>query len=125
MARNYGVRVRAFNISREQVAYARERAAREGLAGQVEYVLDDYRNISGQYDAFVSVGMLEHVGVDNYTQLGALVARALQGRGRGLIHTIGRNQPAPLQPWIEKRIFPGAYPPALSQMMGIFEPVNL
>jgi len=125
MARNYGVRVRAFNISREQVAYARERAAREGLAGQVEYVLDDYRNISGQYDAFVSVGMLEHVGVDNYTQLGAVVARALQGRGRGLIHTIGRNQPAPLQPWIEKRIFPGAYPPALSQMMAIFEPSNL
>ncbi len=125
MARNYGVRVRAFNISREQVAYARERAAREGLAGQVEYVLDDYRNISGQYDAFVSVGMLEHVGVDNYTQLGEVVARALQGRGRGLIHTIGRNQPAPLQPWIEKRIFPGAYPPALSQMMAIFEPSNL
>ncbi len=125
MARNYGVRVRAFNISREQVAFARERAAREGLAGQVEYVLDDYRNISGHYDAFVSVGMLEHVGVANYAALGDVARRALNGRGRGLIHTIGRNHPAPLQPWIEKRIFPGAYPPSLSQMMGIFEPWNL
>ena len=67
MARHYGVRVRAFNISHEQVAYARERAAREGLAGRVEYVEDDYRNIGGHYDAFVSVGMLEHVGVENYT----------------------------------------------------------
>jgi cyclopropane-fatty-acyl-phospholipid synthase len=125
MARNYGVRVRAFNISREQVAYARARAQREGLSGQVEYVLEDYRNISGHYDAFVSVGMLEHVGVANYAQLGEVARRALNGRGRGLIHTIGRNHPAPLQPWIEKRIFPGAYPPSLSQMMGIFEPWNL
>jgi cyclopropane-fatty-acyl-phospholipid synthase len=125
MAGKYGVKVRAFNISREQVSFARERAAREGLAGQVEYVLDDYRNISGRYDAFVSVGMLEHVGVDNYRQLGDVARRALQGRGRGLIHSIGRNSPAPLQPWIERRIFPGAYPPALSQMMGIFEPWNL
>ena len=113
MARNYGVRVRAFNISREQVAYARERAAREGLSGQVEYVEDDYRNISGRFDAFVSVGMLEHVGVENYATLGAVIRRALQGRGRGLIHSIGRNYPAPLHPWIERRIFPGAYPPSL------------
>ena len=125
MARNYGVRVRAFNISREQVAYARERAAREGLSGQVEYVEDDYRNISGRFDAFVSVGMLEHVGVANYETLGAVIRRALQGRGRGLIHSIGRNYPAPLQPWIERRIFPGAYPPSLAEMMGIFEPCNL
>ena len=37
-----------------------ERAQAEGLASQVEYVEDDYRNITGSYDAFVSVGMLEH-----------------------------------------------------------------
>jgi cyclopropane-fatty-acyl-phospholipid synthase len=125
MARHYGVRVRAFNISREQVAYARERAAREGLSGQVEYVEDDYRNISGQYDAFVSVGMLEHVGVKNYPTLGGLAKRAIGARGRGLIHSIGRNYPARLSPWIEKRIFPGACPPSLAQMAQIFEPWDL
>jgi cyclopropane-fatty-acyl-phospholipid synthase len=124
MARHYGVKVRAFNISREQVAFARERAARLGLGSQVEYVLDDYRNISGRYDAFVSVGMLEHVGVDNYSSLGAVIARTLGTNGRGLIHSIGRNRPAPLQPWIEKRIFPGAYPPSLAEMMRIFEPFD-
>ena len=125
MARRYGVRVRAFNISHEQIAWARQRAKREGLSGQVEYVEDDYRNISGQYDAFVSVGMLEHVGVKNYTMLGGVVQRCLGGRGRGFIHSIGRNRPAPLQPWIEKRIFPGGYPPALSEMARIFEPWDL
>lgn len=122
MAQHYGVKVRAFNISREQVAFARERAARLGLGSQIEYVLDDYRNISGRYDAFVSVGMLEHVGVDNYEALGGVIARSIGAQGRGLIHSIGRNRPAPLQPWIERRIFPGAYPPALSEMMRIFEP---
>jgi cyclopropane-fatty-acyl-phospholipid synthase len=125
MARNYGVKVRAFNISHEQIAYARERAAREGLSGSIEYVEDDYRNIQGHYDAFVSVGMLEHVGVGNYEVLGQVVRRSLGSRGRGLIHSIGRNFPARLQPWIEKRIFPGAYPPALSEMSQIFEPSDL
>jgi cyclopropane-fatty-acyl-phospholipid synthase len=122
MARHYGIKVRAFNISREQVAYARERAAREGLSSQVEYVQDDYRNISGRYDAFVSVGMLEHVGVVNYPALGEVIARSIGSNGRGFIHSIGRNRPAPLSPWIERRIFPGAYPPSLAEMMRIFEP---
>ena len=122
MAQHYGVKVRAFNISREQVAFARERAASLGMGSQVEYVLDDYRNISGHYDAFVSVGMLEHVGLDNYAALGEVIARSIGTRGRGFIHSIGRNRPAPLQPWIEKRIFPGAYPPSLAEMMRILEP---
>ncbi len=122
MAGHYGVKVRAFNISREQVAYARARAASLGLTSQIEYVEDDYRNISGRYDAFVSVGMLEHVGLENYPALGEVIARSLGTSGRGLIHSIGRNRPAPLQPWIVKRIFPGAYPPSLAEMMRIFEP---
>jgi cyclopropane-fatty-acyl-phospholipid synthase len=125
MARHYGVKVRAFNISREQVAYARERAAREGLSSQVEYVQDDYRNISGRYDAFVSVGMLEHVGLVNYAGLGEVIARSIGSNGRGFIHSIGRNRRAPLSPWIEKRIFPGAYPPSLAEMMRIFEPHDI
>lgn len=125
MARNYGVKVRAFNISREQIAFAREKARQQGLSASVEFVEDDYRNITGKYDAFVSVGMLEHVGVENYVGLGRVIHQCLGNVGRGLIHSIGRNRPAPMHPWIEKRIFPGAYPPALSEMARIFEPWNL
>ena len=125
MARHYGVKVRAFNISHEQIVYARERAQAEGLSSQVEYVEDDYRNISGRYDAFVSVGMLEHVGLENYPDLGRIVNRCLPRHGRGLIHSIGRNYPAPLHAWIERRIFPGAYAPSIAEMMRIFEPWDL
>lgn len=117
MARRYGVRVRAFNLSREQIAYARQRAARESLQDRVEFVEDDYRNVTGRYDAFVSVGMLEHVGV---RQFGAL-ARVLRNTvrpdgGRGLLHFIGRDASRPLNAWIRRRIFPGAYPPTLAEV---------
>jgi cyclopropane-fatty-acyl-phospholipid synthase len=125
MAERYGVTVRAFNLSREQIAYARERARAAGLAGRVEFVEDDYRNATGTYDAFVSVGMLEHVGAENFSELGRVIDRSLTPTGRGLIHSIGRNAPRPLDPWTEKRIFPGAYPPALSEMTRIFEPFRL
>lgn len=124
MARHYGVKVRAFNISHEQIVYARERAQAAGLASMVEYVEDDYRNITGHYDAFVSVGMLEHVGRENYPQLGRIAHKCLPRHGRGLIHSIGRNHPSLLHPWIERRIFPGAYPPTLAEMMQIFEPYD-
>ena len=52
MARHYGVRVKAFNLSHEQIVFARQRARKEGLAGKVEFIEDDYRNIAGRFDAF-------------------------------------------------------------------------
>ncbi len=122
MAKHYGVNVTAYNISREQVIYARKQAEAEGLSDRVEYVLDDYRNITGEYDAFVSVGMLEHVGKRDFPVLGNVINRCLKSHGRGLIHTIGRNVPGPMNAWVERRIFPGAYPPTIKEMMDIFEP---
>lgn len=121
MARNYGVTVHSYNISKEQLTYAREEARRQQLDHLVEYVEDDYRNISGQYDAFVSIGMLEHVGKDNYQALSELIHRCLKPGGLALLHSIGRNRPMLMNAWIEKRIFPGAYPPSISEFMGICE----
>lgn len=146
MASRYGVHVCAFNISREQIEYARERARREGLSDRVEFIEDDYRNIAGSRapgtmiadgggaaitartcDAFVSVGMLEHVGRDYFPSLSYVIDRVLApDSGRGLLHFIGRNTPAPLHPWIERRIFPGAYPPTLAEVAeGVFAPARL
>jgi cyclopropane-fatty-acyl-phospholipid synthase len=122
MAARYGARVRAFNISSEQVAFARQRAKEEGLVGRVEFIEDDYRNLSGRYDVFVSVGMLEHVGRAHHAELGRVIDRSLGPGGRGFLHSIGRARPRPLHPWIEKRIFPGAYAPTLPEMLAILEP---
>ena len=118
MARQYGVIVRAYNISANQLAYARDRAAREGLDDRVTFIDGDYRSIEGPADAFVSVGMLEHVGRHNYADLGRAIARVIDpARGRGLLHFIGRNAPLELSAWIDKHVFPGAYPPALSEVL--------
>jgi len=124
MARHYGVRVRAYNISREQLAYAREEADRQGLDHLIEYVEDDYRNIEGEYDAFVSIGMLEHVGKEHFPAMSSLIKRVLKPEGLALLHSIGRNQAMRLNAWIEKRIFPGAYPPSISEFMDICEAGN-
>ena len=125
MAKYYGVKVKAFNISREQIAYARWRAHHDGLDDRVEFVQDDYRNIYGHFDAFVSVGMLEHVGKSHFGEFSRVMGRTMGAAGRGLVHFIGRNYSAPLNAWIRKRIFPGGYPPALREVMTIFEPRNL
>jgi cyclopropane-fatty-acyl-phospholipid synthase len=90
----------------------------------VEFIEDDYRNISGRCDAFVSVGMLEHVGVEHYKELGGVIQRAMGNSGRGLLHFIGRDRPHAFSPWIRKRIFPGAYAPSLGQAMRVLEPYD-
>jgi len=80
--------VEAFNISREQIIFARERAAQEGLADRLEYIEDDYRNIQGRFDVFVSVGMLEHVGPEQYRHLGAVIDRCLKNGSVVILTTI-------------------------------------
>jgi cyclopropane-fatty-acyl-phospholipid synthase len=125
MAREYGTRVRAFNISHEQIAYAREQARAQGLQDQVEFVEDDYRNISGHYDAFVSIGMLEHVGTNHYAEFADVIRCSITKSGRGLLHFIGRNYPQPLNAWIRKRIFPGGNPPSIRESLEIMELLDL
>lgn len=122
MAREYGVTVHAYNNSREQVAYAREQACIQGLDKQVTFHEEDYRFISERCDRFVSIGMLEHVGLANFRGLGELVERVLKPEGIGLIHSIGRSHPQKMDAWILKRIFPGGHVPSISEMMAVFEP---
>ena len=117
MARHCGVRVKAFNISHEQIAYARARADQEGLGERIDFIEDDYRNVTGTFDAFVSVGMLEHVGLRHFRSLASVLQRVVRrDGGRGLLHFIGRDASRPLNPWIRRRIFPGAYPPTLAEV---------
>jgi len=126
MAREHGVRVVAFNVSHEQIRYARERARREGLDGRVEFREEDYRGADVRGDVFVSVGMLEHVGRRSYPELGRVLTRCLDpSHGRGLLHFIGTDRPRPLNPWITREIFPGAYAPTLDEVVaGVLRPAG-
>jgi cyclopropane-fatty-acyl-phospholipid synthase len=92
----------------------------------VEFIDDDYRNVRGRFDVFVSIGMLEHVGWRNFAALADVLRRTIKrDTGRGLLHFIGRDRPKPLNAWIRRRIFPGAYPPTLAEVASrILEPGN-
>ena len=124
-AQKYKVKIRSFNISKEQIAYARERAKKLGIGeDRIEYVLDDYRNIiqdNRSYDKFVSIGMFEHVGPENYRNLFDIIHQVVKPHGLALVHSISRIYPSNMNAWVEKYIFPGAYIPSLSEMV---EPVE-
>jgi cyclopropane-fatty-acyl-phospholipid synthase len=125
MARYYGARVRAFNVSRAQLEVAREQAEKQGLSHRVEFIEDDYREITGACEKFVAVGLLEHVGTAHYRELGAVIGRCLTRDGIGLLHSVGASRPLRLNRWIERRIFPNAQIPRLREMMDLFEPCDL
>lgn len=124
MARSRAVDVHAWNVSHEQVVEARSRVHEQGLDSRVTIVEDDWRRISGACDAFVSVGMLEHVGAARYRELGAVIDRCLdRAHGRGLLHFIGRDVEAPGSRWTRRYIFPGFYLPTLREVLGgVIEP---
>ena len=61
-ASNYGVQVLGVTLSPEQAAEAKLRNLQEGLGDRVKIRVQDYRDVSGEFDAISSVGMFEHVG---------------------------------------------------------------
>lgn len=113
-----GAEVLGITLSQEQLVYARRRAEQLGIADKVRYELIDYRQIEGQFDRIVSVGMFEHVGRPGYPTFFKKVAELLTPDGVALLHTIGRvSGPGATDPWTAKYIFPGGYTPALSEIL--------
>ena len=116
-----GAQVTGITLSEEQLKYARAEAVRQGLTG-ADYQLIDYRQMTGQFDRVVSVGMFEHVGLPHYQPFFDTVERLLATDGVALLHTIARaDGPGATDPWTAKYIFPGGYSPALSQIVPAVE----
>jgi len=122
LARDYGARVLGVTLSEEQHKIATDRAARAGLSDRVRFELKDYREVKGEFDRIVSIGMFEHVGVPHYDEYFDTVRERLTPDGIALIHTIGRvAPPGATSPWIAKYIFPGGYVPSMSEVAAAVE----
>ena len=122
LARDYGAEVTGITLSMEQLGAAKARTEAEGLADRVSFQLLDYRAADRRFDRIVSVGMFEHVGVFHYRAFFDTVSRCLKPDGVALLHSIGQwDGPGINNPWISKYIFPGAYCPALSEVMPAIE----
>ncbi len=112
-AEKYGVSGVGITISSEQADLAIKVCS--GLP--IEIKIQDYRDIEGQFDAVVSIGMFEHVGYKNYREYMKIVHTHLKDDGLFLLHTIGRNFPMTgIDPWMNKYIFPNAVLPSVSQI---------
>ncbi|MFA4817388.1 MAG: cyclopropane fatty acyl phospholipid synthase [Parcubacteria group bacterium] len=112
-AEHYGCQVTGISISDEQIAYAKEFT--KGLPVIIQK--QDYREMTGQFDKIVSIGMIEHVGYKNYKAFMKKVASLLKDDGLFLLQTIGRNNSVTMaNPWIDKYIFPGGMIPSLKQI---------
>ncbi|WP_224813949.1 cyclopropane-fatty-acyl-phospholipid synthase family protein [Hasllibacter sp. MH4015] len=126
LAQDYDVHVLGVTLSEEQHRIATDRAVRAGLSDRVRFQLMDYRDVTGQFDRVVSIGMFEHVGVPHYREYFRNVRDRLTDDGVALIHTIGRAYPpGHTSPWIQKYIFPGGYCPSLSEMSAAVEKEDL
>jgi cyclopropane-fatty-acyl-phospholipid synthase len=122
LARAADVRVVGCTLSDRQQAFANERARREGLSDRVRFDLLDYRRTQGPFDRIVSVGMFEHVGAKHYPEFFRKAWELLDDDGVMLLHSIGRaGPPGVTDPWLRKYIFPGAYIPALSEVLPAIE----
>ncbi|MEA5597733.1 cyclopropane-fatty-acyl-phospholipid synthase family protein [Rivularia sp. UHCC 0363] len=116
-AEKYGVSGTGITLSVEQAALAKQRIEQKGLSDQIKIEIADYREIKGQYDKFVSIGMFEHVGKDSFATFMQKVSELLVPNGVGMLHTIVTQSNERNGAWSAKYIFPGGYAPQLHEIM--------
>lgn len=126
LATHFDVHVTGITLSTEQFEYAQKRARQANMQDKVTFKLLDYRQETAEYDRIVSVGMFEHVGQPHFEEFFRQLKQLLKDDGVALIHTIAKQcRPSPINVWMRKYIFPGAYLPSLSQLSPIFEKLDL
>jgi len=106
MARQHGLDVTGISLSDEQTKWAREHHP------EAQFLIQDYRDVEGQYDAIASVEMVEAVGREYWPDFLDCIARNLKPGGRAALQYIAiaddiYEQYAASADFIQTYIFPG------------------
>ena len=114
-----GAQVRTVTLSQEQRALATERIERAGLASRVAVDMRDYRQVTGQFDAILSVEMIEAVGARYWPDYFAALSRLLAPGGRIGLQSITMPHRRMMatrytHTWVLKYIFPGGLIPSVT-----------
>lgn len=121
-ARQYGCRVTALTISRQQFEYANKKVIEAGLTNQVEILMKDYRHMEGRFDRVVSIEMVEAVGHEFLPVYFGCISRLLKEDGAALIQAItmpDQRYAGYLKrvDYIRNRVFPGSCVPSVSALV--------
>ncbi|MBQ8998702.1 MAG: class I SAM-dependent methyltransferase [Clostridium sp.] len=121
-AKKYKVHGLGITLSKEQYREFKEAIIKEGLEDYLEVALMDYRELTKlnrQFDRVVSVGMIEHVGRENYELFFKNIDAVLKDKGVFLLHYISGRLESPGDVWIKKYIFPGGVIPSLREIIDL------
>lgn len=133
-ARHYGVTAHGVTLSQAQLDHARAKVQSLGLGDRVTVALEDYRNLDGQWDKIASIGMYEHVGIDNYPAYFKKMGKLLAPGGIFLNHGITRRakkerkafrRPSASRRIILRYIFPGAELDHIGHTLEVMEAAGL
>ena len=114
----YGVKVTGITLSENQKKYAINHCKNSN----VEILLKDYRDISGEYDRVVSIEMFEHVGPKNHKKFMKIMNKCLKPNGLFLLQFDGKSESINWNDsWIEKYLFPGTVTPSAKQVSTAIE----
>jgi cyclopropane-fatty-acyl-phospholipid synthase len=118
-AKNYGCRVTTTTISRKQYELAKAKVDAAGLGDRVTLLLDDYRDLQGQYDKLVSIEMIEAVGAQYLDTYLRKCASLLKPEGAMLLQAITIQDQLYAQAlksvdFIQRFIFPGSFIPSVN-----------
>ncbi|MFE4227094.1 class I SAM-dependent methyltransferase [Arthrobacter sp. NPDC056886] len=121
-----GATVYSVTLSSEQQELARQRVAEAGYADAVTIELKDYRAVEGEYDAVVSVEMIEAVGFEYWATYFQTIERVLAPGGKVAIQaiTIAHDRLMATRTsytWVHKYIFPGGVIPSVRAIEDITE----
>lgn len=117
-SKHYGVEVYGVTLSQNQANIAMEKC--KDLKVKIE--VKDYRDVKGEFDRILSIGMIEHVGYKNYKSYMSIINNLLKKDGISLVHTIGIiNSVTSVDPWFEKYIFPNGMLPSIAQLSSSME----
>lgn len=123
-ARNFGCRVTTTTISREQYEFASRRVAEAGLSDRITVLMQDYRDLTGQYDKLVSIEMIEAVGHEYFETYFRCCSKLLKPTGLFVLQGItiaDQLYQGYLRrvDFIQRYIFPGGCLPSVTQICDV------
>lgn len=123
-AQHYGCKVTTTTLSKEQFDYTKNRVVALGLQDQVTLLLEDYRDLTGQYDKLVSIEMIEAVGHHFLPSYFKQCSHLLKPHGLMLLQAITIREQRYEQAkssvdFIQRYIFPGGALPSVQKMLEI------